>query len=507
MSRSVVQVGIKGPKGDQGIQGIPGPAGSVGSIIQPDTSSGNGHSQLQGAFDAAVTGDEILPGSIENDNGSTGQRITVGDGKQIFGGFVTSDFGHDEPTFNIQGSGIIFNQMQLSVNFATAIQVASSVTANNIMFLNMIITAVNGYALLDNDGTNASDGLIIAGCIITSVTADAVEFNNPAVGHKNRLLYGCILESQGVPPSGSAGFPIGVAGIDGFMAGMCMIKNARAAAVHIEDVSNRGVIGMLSVSDCKQGGLTVQVPVPSKGFPTPNVYGLLNMRHTGTKTGFNGFTTIGDNNGNVNEAMLVASCFDGFDYAYALADTVNAHLFACMAKDCNNTIFGSKHARSFGVINSKNTPNMMLGQAGVILEGVNSLTTVTNILQKNGTNFPGPMCEYWGQPSASFTHPGTGTPQFTICKMPSGCTGYMSVRVEGSPRGFLWFGKLKWDGTTLTVGGSSGTDKTELYNGAISAFVPSVDGSGNLQFTFFTNSSMTNIFRIEFGRPAAWVQF
>lgn len=498
----VLEVGIPGGQGVKGDTGDTGPAGSIPGIIIPvDPTS---HSSLQAAIDSATAGDTIMLGYANNNNGSTGARLTVGDDKLFYNGIINSNFSHDEPTVNIQGSRIIFSGVQIYASDATAIQLAGSGTNGQNIYLGMIVQANNGYSILGND--TIQQDMLWMGIISTSGTADAIEWNHPSLGAKNHLLIGAVLESQGVPPSGSAGFPVGIAGIDGWLVMGVHIKNARAA-FHVEDLNSRGVAVGVTASDCKQGGFTVQIPVPGKGYPNPGVYGMFNMIHTGTKTGYTGFTTIGDQNGNVDQVTLVASCFNGFDYGYAIADTTNAFLGGNIAMNCNNVIFGSKHARQHQIIMSKNTPNMMQGQAGVLFGGVISQTPITTIITKNGTNFPGPETDFWGAPTASFTHPGTGTPQFTIVPMGTHCLGYLSVRVEGAPRGFTWFGKIKWDGTTLTVGGSDGTDFVAHYNGAISAFTPSVDGSGNLQFTFFTNAAMTNIFRIEFGRVATWGQF
>lgn len=502
----VVEVGIMGPTGAPGAKGDTGATGTgaIPSVVFPTITTTK--AGIQAAIDSALPGYQIVLGDVVNYDGGSGTRLTIGDDKIFLGGRITSSFSHDEPTINLQGSRITINGTEIDVAFATAVQVASGNAANQILITNARITAQNGYCILDNNTNAASNDMIIANSFLTSFTADAVEFNHPTTNATNRLLWGCILDAQGVPPSGSAGFPIGIAGVQGCVAGGCIIKNGRAA-IHIEDYTNRLVMGMISGSDFKQGGFTVQIPVSSKGYPAPGVYGLLNLRHTGTIIGFNGFTTIGDNNGNVDQISCVASVFDGFDYGFGIADTCSAYLDGNIVLNGNNVIFGAKHAEVFGIINSKNVPSMMVGQSAASFGGVNSNTTVTTILTKNGSNFPGPDTEFWGQPSASFTHPGTGTPQFTICALPTRFLGYLSVKVEGSPRGFQWFGKVKWDGTTLTVGGPDGTDKIEQYNGAISAFVPSSDGAGNLQFTFFTNTSMTNIFRIRFGKKACWLQF
>lgn len=473
--------------------------GSVApSFVDPKTygAANNGINDDATALQSALTQAHTINNSTLIGNNSVSKTINWPGVTTIPGGLITSTIVVDNPTVSLTGSNNIITGLTLSVPNATAVQM-NTANANNNIILGSIIVANGGYAILHNDAV--SNGFIVMGSYVESGGADAIEINHPTHPAANVVLIGNVLSADGTTVSGSAGFAIGIAQANTWIAMGNAIKASRQAAFHIEDLNTQGIVVGNACNACNLEGLTIQVPVPGKGFPKPLVGGFNQFKYTGSSPSVTGIRTIGDGNGNVDQITLLGNCVDGFATGYNAADTTNAYYEGSMALNCTTVAFGVKHARIFGRISAKNCTNLFQGQSGSVCDPIYSLTLPTTILTKSGGNLPGPVLRGWGYPVTVVTT-GTGSAElFTIAPMPSLFFGKIFIRVEGGGAAVCYVGNIKWDGSSLTVS----TPDINFVNSPISVFTIAT-GGGNLQASITCASGFTNVLRIEF--EGFWVQ-
>lgn len=482
--------------------GVPGPQGpSATNII---SAGAQGLVAMQAALTTATAGQLVLFGQNTNTNAGSGSQVdgtlNTGSNKFIQGGQITGVNTTDTPCLAITGSNNVINGLTLNVPTATALQMNSSGANNNIV-TNCNLTATNGYCVLHNDAT--SNGFIVANNVLYSGTADGIEINHPTHPASNVIIMGNIITAAGAASGGSAGFGIGIAQARGVPIIGNALQNTRQGGMHIEDLSNQVVIVGNTITDCQKEGITLQVPVPGKGFPEPLTGGYNSFRHTGTKTGFNGLACIGDANGNVKQVNLSNNVLNGFDTGEVAPDTTHAMFSGNIILNCNTGMVGVKHARIMGLALLSGTPALAIGQSGSVMEGGISQTTLTSILAKNGGNFPGPALEKWGHP-VTFTHTGSGTEFFNLAPLPSCFSGMLHISIEGGGPATVYLAEVIYDGTTLTV-----NVKLIKNSGSIGAIVPTLGTGGNagqLQIGIFSASGFTNTMVAFFGRGSLWVQ-
>lgn len=429
---------------------------------------------------AAVTQaqNDALP--VLLNNGETTSTTNLTGTYVVPGSRLTSNIGVDNPTISITGSNTTIIGANISAPNFTGIQFNTN-NANDVIFNSIYLNAPTGYGILDNDAL--SDGWILSNSIVYS-GADSVECNHPTNPGANRVIIGNILSCIGPVEDGAAGFTVGIAQVNSFIVMGNALRNARQAAFHIEDLNTRGVIVGNTASNCLKEGITIQVPVPGKGFPDPVVGGFNNFKHTGDGT-HSGIVCIGDSNGNVDQFVQIGNCINNFATGIINNDGQHGFYGASLILNCDTAVFNVKHGDFFGPISTKNTPILLQAQSGSICDPIYSLTTATSILIKSGGNLPGPLLLGWGHP-VSFTHTGSGAENFAIAPMPSLFYGDIIIRIEGNGAAVGWVGTIKWDGSSLTTV----TTKLTILNTPITVFSIST-GSGNLQMTITSGTGFT----------------
>jgi hypothetical protein len=167
-----------------------------------------------------------------------------------------------------------------------------------------------GYGLLINAGAGNSERFSVFDFRIQG-GADAIEFNSPKAPIRNSVVWGGHLSQVGGTDS-NAGFALGVAHVDGLIAGGFISHGSRLEAVHVEDGSRLVVLGQFLLRNCSSDGIRL---LPGGNHPAdyqPTV--ITGFAIEGTKAGDStGIYCVYDPSGVAGRTVSVGGHISGFD--------------------------------------------------------------------------------------------------------------------------------------------------------------------------------------------------
>lgn len=483
-----------------GAQDVAGLNNTINTLIEEINAEYSGTLNSSNYADPqnAVTAAYVNSQPLLFQNTVTKKTINVGGITVLPGSEITSTIAVDNPTVALILSNAIIDGLRLNDNGqGSAIQMNSANCNNNIL-VNSIISSATSYTFLHNDAP--SDTMIVAHNIMNAV-ADAIEFNHPTTIASNAVINGNVLTA-------TQGFPLGIARLNSFVAMGNIIKQAGNTAVHIEDLNNGGVLVGLSAIQCQEDGFTIQVPVTMKGKPGPMTTGFMSLKNTsGSPSSWAGLTCINDGNGGVTQHIAMGNVLDTWGTAMVVSDSQDMLAEGNILRNAVLGAFTIKHGNLIGIQACENTPAFYQGQAGSLAEGFSSTTTVTSIISKSGSNFPGPALRRRPQVRIPVTiaHTGGSTQQwFSLCAAPTQFCGWCRIIMESGGEALIFDNLYKWDGTNLTrlyaynsAGDTLIPMGIDVPNGGVTAEAFRVNG-GNLQFGFTAGTAVTPTSYFEF---------
>lgn len=157
-----------------------------------------------------------------------------------------------------------------------------------------------GYGYLTNEAagsTNTMDGHVLIGFNIKA-RADAIEYNNPGAPLKHSVTWGGVLDAGRGGSGCTAGFALGLAHNQGWVAGGFVSRYSRREAVHVEDGSSFGVLSSFVLRGCQTHGVWAGVMGNNVAQATPIVISGFSAEGPGATAGaYNGVYMTWDSTG------------------------------------------------------------------------------------------------------------------------------------------------------------------------------------------------------------------
>jgi hypothetical protein len=326
-------------------------------------------------------------------------------------------------------------------------------TANveDVEISNNEITAT-GFGILTNNNAKNCKNLNISFNKIYSSQSDAIELNNPTTAtgltsdsFKQVKVIGNTLTADEFGSGTTAGFAVGIANTRDVVVLGNIADKSRREGLHIEDDQEN----IIAVANVFNGNLADGCRIlPMAGAKPPTVSNNHFIKKDLTKTD-SGIWRVFDVNGSL-EVNLPNNYIRGFDTGLWLDGKGYANINGCTIEDCNIGVKTGDNAIINGTVFTINTPTLVQGKSGAIIDKVISKTVPTTILQYIGTAGQEGATLKGFNAKTTYTSTAGVANTINLFPLPSLMTGKIKIVRNGADKIF-YVADVSWDGTTLTV--------------------------------------------------------
>jgi hypothetical protein len=310
----------------------------------------------------------------------------------------------------------------------------------------------DSYGILTNSNAKNSKNLNIAFNKVYSRISDAIELNNPTTAtgltsdsFKQVKVIGNTLTADEYGSGTTAGFAVGIANTRDVVVLGNIADKSRREGLHIEDDQEN----VIAVANVFNGNLADGCRIlPMAGAKPPTVSNNHFIKKDLTKTD-SGIWRVFDVNGSL-EVNLPNNYIRGFDTGLWLDGKGYANINGCTVEDCNIGVKTGDNAIINGTIFTINTPTLVQGKSGAIVDKVISKTAPTTILQYIGTAGQEGVTLKGFNAKTTYTSTAGVANTIDLFPLPSLMTGKIKIVRNGADKIF-YVADVSWDGTTLKV--------------------------------------------------------
>lgn len=415
-----------------------------------------------------------------NSNDVTIESINLSGGSNIQGIYMKS----------IKGLKIQHNKISTKKN---GLHIDSSTVEDIDIFHNDISS--QGFGILTNHNSRNGKNLNIAFNKIYSATADAIELNNPTSlsesesdSFKQVKIIGNTLVADTIGSGPTAGFAIGIANTRDVVVIGNITEISRREALHIED-NQENVIVMGNVfNGCFGDGSRI---LPMTGARLPMVTNNFFIKHEMTKTGI-GLWRVYDKNGCL-DVNVSNNYFKGFNIGLWLDGSSFAQVEGTVIEDCNVAIKTGVSTKIVGTVISKNTPILIQGSSGSVIDGIVSLSKPTKVIEFIGaTGQTGTTLKSLRAVTETITSNPTASNIIELFPVGDLMKGRLQVTNDGS-NNLMFDCDLLWDGIDLKI-----TNMIQKTSGIFGSTIKILISNNHVAFSVYTASSQSFIFSYTF---------
>ncbi|MFU7590448.1 hypothetical protein ACMX9J_16095 [Priestia sp. RMT2NF4] len=351
------------------------------------------------------------------------------------------------------------------------------------------------YGVLTNIGSENGKNLNIYFNKIYSRVADAVQLNNPtntldrtSCSFKQVKIIGNTLIADEYGLGDSAGMAIGIANTRDVVVISNITEKSRREALHIE-ASQKNVLAIGNIfNGCISDGCRI---LTKGGAKPPTISSNHFIKHNIAKKDI-GIWRVYDGNGSL-EVNISQNYVRGFDIGLWMdgAQWVNAD--GCIIDDCNVAVKTGNNTLILGTIISKNSPVLIQGKSGSVVEKVVSEIPPTKVLEYIGTSgqLGATLKSLISQTGPVLTTKGI-TNTFTLFPLANIMQGKLTIR-NGGINKLILICDITWDGTNLAV-----NNIVKKISGSFGDGVTFTNNSNQLSFSIYCANAFTTNFNYEF---------
>jgi hypothetical protein len=248
-------------------------------------------------------------------SGQTGTALRFDGDDAVVVGLSMTGVSTDQVIGASAGANVTVRDVRIDCSSSSAAGhgVQMNVGALDAWTLDGLDIVAKGFGLLVNTNAGGSDGLMVLGARLISETGDAIEYNAPGTALYHVLTWGCVLTVSG-GSSVNSGFGLGMAHVQGFVAGGLVIRRSRQEALHFEDGCHTGAIVGVAGRNVGGDGVRHLIGIANKTESAPLAFVGLAFESVGGVANSSGFRNVWDTNGVQTRSPLVAGVFRGFSY-------------------------------------------------------------------------------------------------------------------------------------------------------------------------------------------------